>query len=217
LRSVESAPSRQVFTRLFKEYGLPERIRTDNGIPFASSALGRLSALSGWWIRLGVMPELIEPGKPQQNGRHERMHRTLKAETTRPPGGDLRAQQRKFNTFVEEFNALRPHEAIAMATPASLYTPSPRPYPEKLPPLEYPAHFEKRYVSTNGGMRWKTNWVPVSKVCEGEYIGLEEVDNEIWDVYFGPLRIGRFHEEFLRIEDKNGRLFRHKQTVTHVP
>ena len=211
LRSTACASAKRVFVRLFREFGLPDRIRTDNGVPFATVSLGRMSSLSGWWIRLGVMPELIEPGKPQQNGRHERMHRTLKDATARPPAGNLRAQQRVFNNFREEFNKVRPHEALDLRPPSAFYTPSPRPFPEKLPELEYPAHFEKRYVSYNGGMRWKSNWVCVSRICQGAHIGLEEVDNEVWDVYFGPLRIGRFYEQLMRIQDDAGRLFRHQK------
>src|SRR5262249_7533012 len=114
----------------------------------------RLSTLSAWWVRLGIVPELIEPGRPAQNGRHERMHRTLKAETTRPAAGSLAAQQRRFNVFREEFNDERPHEALDQETPAACYTPSPRPMPARLPPLEYPDRFEVRYVSANGGIRW---------------------------------------------------------------
>ena len=125
LLSTKVIEAKPVFTRLFKEYGLPKRIRTDNGVPFATNTLARLSKLSAWWVRLGVLPELIEPGKPQQNGRHERMHRTLKAEATRPPAGSCRAQQRKFNHFREEFNQERPHEALDMHTPASCYESSP--------------------------------------------------------------------------------------------
>ena len=123
LLSTKVVEAKPVFTRLFKEYGLPKRIRTDNGVPFATNTLARLSKLSAWWVRLGVLPELIEPGKPQQNGRHERMHRTLKAETTRPPAGSCRAQQRKFNASGQEFNHERPHEALDMHTPASCYEP----------------------------------------------------------------------------------------------
>ena len=191
LLSTKVVEAKPVFTRLFKEYGLPKRIRTDNGVPFATNTLARLSKLSAWWVRLGVLPELIEPGKPQQNGRHERMHRTLKAETTRPPAGSCRAQQRKFNHFREEFNQERPHEALDMHTPASCYESSPREMPTKLPPLEYPDRFEVRYVSANGGIRWKKHaWVNVSTVCIGEYVGLEEIDDGVWDVYFGPLSSG---------------------------
>jgi hypothetical protein len=166
-------------------------------------------------VRLGVLPELIEPGKPQQNGRHERMHRTLKAETTRPPAGSCRAQQRKFNGFRDEFNQERPHEALDMQTPASYYEPSPREMPNRLPPLEYPDRFEVRYVSANGGIRWKKHvWVNVSTVCIGEYVGLEEIDDGIWDVYFGPLRLGRLHDRLMRIEDAYGRLRRHSPRPT---
>jgi putative transposase len=211
LRSTSCTAAKPVFRRLFQEFGMPERIRTDNGVPFATVSLARLSTLSAWFVRLGIMPELIEPGKPQQNGRHERMHRTLKAEATRPPAANCRSQQRTFNCFREEFNNERPHEAIGLETPASVYQPSPRPYPAKLPPLEYPAHFEKRYVSYNGGIRWKSAWVHVSLTCAGEYLGLEAVDNQIWNVYFGPLRLGRLSEQHMRIEDEYGSLWRHKK------
>jgi transposase InsO family protein len=205
LDSTAVAGAKPVFTRLFKEYGLPTRIRTDNGVPFATTTLARLSALSAWWVRLGVMPELIEPGKPQQNGAHERMHRTLKDETTRPPAGNLAAQQRKFNHFRDEFNHERPHEALDQQTPASQYQPSSREMPNKIPPLEYPNRFEVRYVSANGGIRWNKHFVCVSSVCIGEHVGFEEIDNGIWNVYFGPLKLGRFDERHMRIKDQYGK------------
>jgi transposase InsO family protein len=210
LDSTAVAGAKPVFTRLFKEYGLPTRIRTDNGVPFATTTLARLSALSAWWVRLGVMPELIEPGKPQQNGSHERMHRTLKDETTRPPAGNLSAQQRKFNHFRDEFNNERPHEALDQQTPASQYQPSSREMPNKIPPLEYPNRFEVRYVSANGGIRWNKHFVCVSSVCIGEHVGFEEIDNGIWNVYFGPLKLGRFDERHMRIEDQYGKLKRQR-------
>lgn len=210
LHSTATVGAKPVFTRLFHEYGLPKRIRTDNGAPFATTSLARLSKLSAWWVRLGILPELIEPGKPQQNGRHERMHKTLKAEATRPPAGNLRAQQRKFNRFRSEFNDIRPHEALDQETPDSVYESSPRPMPKKIPPLEYPDRFEVRYVSANGGIRWNHHWVNVSTVCVGEYVGLEEIDDGLWNIYFGPLKLGRFHERSMRIEDEYGRLKRHK-------
>lgn len=208
LGSTAGPEAQPVFTRLFKEYGLPLRIRTDNGVPFATTTLARLSKLSAWWVRLGILPEFIEPGRPDQNGRHERMHRTLKAATTRPAAGSLGAQQRRFNAFREEFNHVRPHEALAQQTPATCYHPSPRPMPDRLPPLEYPDRFEVRYVSANGGIRWNHRWVNVSTVCVGEYVGLEEIDDGIWNVYFGPLRLGRLLERHMRIEDAYGRLKR---------
>jgi transposase InsO family protein len=210
LSSTRVAEAKPVFTRLFKEFGLPKRIRTDNGVPFATNTLGRLSQLSAWWVRLGIFPEFIEPGKPQQNGRHERMHRTLKAETTRPPARTRRAQQRRFDRFRQEFNSERPHEALDMQSPASRYEASPREMPSKLPPLEYPDRFEVRYVSANGGIRWHHRWVNVSHVCVGEYVGLEEIADGIWNVYFGPLKLGRLLERHMRIEDAYGRLTRHR-------
>lgn len=210
LASTSVQDAKPVFARVFREFGLPQRIRTDNGPPFATVSLARLSSLSAWWVRLGILPELIEPGKPQQNGRHERMHRTLKADTTRPPAANLSAQQRRFNTFRIEFNEQRPHEALDQNTPASCYTPSPRPMPDKIPALEYPDRFEVRYVSANGGIRWNHAWVNVSICCAGEYVGLEEIDDGVWNVFFGPLKLGRFHERHMRIEDANGRLLRHR-------
>jgi transposase InsO family protein len=205
LTGVTAAESQPVFRHLFRTYGLPARIRSDNGVPFATQALGRWSPLSVWWIRLGVLPDLIEPASPQQNGRHERMHRTLKRDTARPPQHSRRAQQRRFDAWRREFNELRPHEALGDATPASRYAPSPRPYPTRLAPLEYPAHYERRLVSRNGGIRWHARWVNVSQTLGGEYLGLVEIDDGEWDVYFGPLRLGRFHERTYLLEDALGR------------
>lgn len=199
-RSTASATARSVFHRAFAEYGLPRVIRTDNGVPFATTALGRLSALSVWWIRLGIQPELIEPAHPEQNGRHERMHRTLKADTTRPPAANLQAQQRRFNRFRTEYNEERPHEALDQETPASVYQASPRRLPDRVPPIEYPAHFEVRLVSANSGIRWKRAWIGVTQTLAGEYVGLEEVDDGRWDVYFGAVRLGRMDERLRRIE-----------------
>ena len=200
--------TKAVFTRLFKEFGLPNRIRTDNGAPFASTALSRISTLSAWWIRFGIRPELIEPGKPQQNGSHERIHKTLKAEATKPPAGNQKAQQRKFNVFTGEFNNVRPHEALGQETPSSVYKLSKRKMPKKLPDIRYPKHFEIRYVSANGCIRWKSQWVRVTSTLKGHYIGLEEVDDGIWSVYFSNLRLGFYHEKTNRIEDDLGRFYR---------
>jgi transposase InsO family protein len=210
LRSTSLELSRPVFFRLFDEHGLPRAIRTDNGVPFATTALGRLSSLSVWWIRLGIRPQLIEPSHPEQNGSHERMHRTLKNETTRPAKGNLAAQQVRFNHFRTEYNEQRPHEALGQETPATLYRPSPRVLPKRLPEIEYPAHYEVRYVSANGGMRWKCAWVCVTHTLAGEYVGLNEVGDGLWDVYFGTVLLGRMDERKLRIVDHRGRWIRRK-------
>jgi transposase InsO family protein len=205
LMSTQVAESRPVFVHAFEQYGMPARIRSDNGVPFATQALGRLSPLSVWWVRLGILPDLIQPACPQQNGRHERMHRTLKAECTRPASSSRPAQQRRFDRWRAEYNELRPHEALGDATPAARYTPSPRAYPHRLPALDYPAHYEVRRVSRNGGIRWNHQWVNVTHTLGGELIGLTEIDEGEWDVYFGPLRLGRFHERTCLIEDALGR------------
>src|SRR5712691_894852 len=217
LLSTKHSDSRPVFLRLFKEHGLPRIIRTDNGVPFATTALGRLSLLSVWWICLGIYPELIEPAHPEQNGRHERMHRTLKAETTHPPGGNLSSQQRRFNQFRAEYNDERPHEALDQETPASKYHPSAREMPRQLPLIDYPAHYEVRLVSRNGGIRWNHQWVNVTHTLGGEYVGLEEIDNDLWDVYFGPLKLGRFNERTLRIENHLGRIQRRGKVLPTSP
>jgi putative transposase len=193
--------TKRCFTRLFNEYGLPQRIRTDNGVPFASNAIGRLSTLSVWWIKLGIYPEQIEPGKPQQNGKHERMHRTLKKEATIPPEKNLRAQQKRFDAFCDEYNNIRPHEALGMKTPASVYAASPRVMPKKLKHFDYPCHFEVRLVSKNSGVRWQHEWVKVSTTLAEEYIGFEEIDDGIHNVYFCNVLIGRFFEKQLKIGD----------------
>jgi transposase InsO family protein len=188
------------FTRLFRKFGLPERIRTDNGTPFASNALGRLSRLSVWFVQLGILPQFIEPASPQQNGRHENMHLVLKRRS-RPPRSSMRTQQRAFNDFRAEFNYVRPHEALHGAVPADLYEPSPRPFPTTLEPITYPGHFETRLVSANGGIRWYADRVGVSQLLAGHDIGLEEVDLGLFDVYFGPIWLGRFIEHKRRIVD----------------
>lgn len=205
LPSTAHETAKPIFRRLFQEYGLPQRIRSDNGVPFATTAIGRLSRLSIWWIRLGIQPQLIEPGRPQQNGRHERMHKTLKQQTTRPPAATARGQQRRFDRFRREFNEERPHEALGQHTPASRYEASPRPFPAKLPPIEYPAHFEKRLMSRNGGFRWASKRIPLSHLLEGQCIGLEEVGDGIWDVYYSNVRLGQMDERILKVEDALGR------------
>jgi putative transposase len=189
------------FRRLFEEYGLPKRIRTDNGVPFASNALARLSQLSVWFIKLGIYPELIEPGEPQQNGVHERMHRTLKQEATIPPASSLKGQQRKFDAFREEFNQERPHEAIDMKRPAELYQCSERDFPKKMETYDYPGHFLVRRVSRGGTIRVFGHQPFVSNVLQEDYVGLEEVDDGVYDLYFCFYQIGRYDLQENRVQD----------------
>jgi len=189
------------FKGLFTIYGLPGRIRTDNGVPFASNALARLSQLSVWFIKLGIYPELIEPGKPQQNGVHERMHRTLKQETTIPPGSSLRGQQRKFDRFREEFNGERPHEALGMKRPGELYHVSSRAMPKRIEPYDYPAHYLVRRVSRAGTIRVFHKQIFVSNTLHEDYVGLEEVDDGVYDLYWCFYQIGRYELKTNKIHD----------------
>jgi transposase InsO family protein len=185
-----SDPVQQVFESAFREFGLPQAIRTDNGAPFSTLAPGGLSRLAVWWIRLGIRPERIMPGRPDQNGRHERMHSTLKAETARPPGGSLRGQQRRFQAFCQEYNHERPHEALDYDTPASRYEPSLRPYPRRLLEPDYPAHFRVERAYPNGVISFRgTQWY-LSLCLAGELVGLEAVDDDRWAVHFGPIPLG---------------------------
>jgi transposase InsO family protein len=189
------------FRELFETYGLPNRIRTDNGVPFASNALGRLSQLSVWFIKLGIYPELIEPGQPQQNGVHERMHRTLKQEATIPPGASLHSQQLRFDHFRNQFNHERPHEALHMHVPAQLYRPSLRAMPSRIHSYDYPAHLLVRKVSTAGTIRIFRHQIFVSNTLHKDYVGLEEVDDGIYDLYFCFYQIGRYDLKDNRIRD----------------
>ena len=200
-------PTRKAFELLFREYGLPWRIRTDNGVPFASRSAGGLSELSKWWVRLGIMPERIEPGKPQQNGRHERMHKTLKEATAIPPAQTTQLQQQVFDGFRIRYNNERPHEGLEQKTPASQYRPSTRSIPEKLPELEYPGHFRVNLVHHSGIINHQGHRVYIAGLLQGEKVGLEEAAEDVWDVYFGPLRLGRFemrqtakaHNDYLKL------------------
>lgn len=190
------------FERVFREYGLPLAIRTDNGVPFASRALGGLSRLSAWWVRLGITPERIEPGCPQQNGRHERMHRTLKRDSVTPPRASLAAQQRAFDHFRIEYNEERPHHALGKITPAELYQPSPRPYPSRLPEVQYPAGFTVRRVRNGGDIKWQGKLIYVTNTLIGEPVGLYQTDEELWSVYYGALELGRLDARCARVEPK---------------
>jgi hypothetical protein len=180
----------QAFEQLFCERGLPAAIRSDNGVPFASpNALFNLSKLAVWWLRLGVQIERIKPGHPQQNGRHERMHRTLKQETTRPPGQNSLQQQARFDDFVHEFNEERPHEAIAMKVPAKLYQPSPRIY-QGIGELQYPFHDRTITVTACGRICMHRKKINISTVLAGQTLGIKEVDEGIWLVSFMRYDLG---------------------------
>lgn len=180
--------------RVFQEYGLPAAIRSDNGVPFTSQALGGLSRLNVWWMKLGIIHQRIRPAHPQENGRHERMHRTLKAETTRPPAQTIGAQQRRFSQWRRQFNQDRPHQAIAYACPARLYLPSLQRYPSRLPEPQYDSHCEVRRVSTAGAIRFANTQIFLSSVLAGEHIGLEEIDDGIWNVLFFDHVLGRLDQ-----------------------
>jgi len=193
LRSVEGTPVRALFDAAFREYGLPLALRTDNGPPFASTGVAGLSSLSIWWVKLGITPERIEPGHPEQNGRHERMHRTLKHETAKAPFGpaaSLRAQQAVFDQFRVSFNNHRPHEALDQQTPASLYRPSSRAYTGRVPELDYDAVDAVRRVRHNGEVKWRGRLVYVGSVLAGEPIGITALDERFACLTFGPITIG---------------------------
>jgi hypothetical protein len=187
------------YERVFKDHGLPLAIRTDNGAPFASVALGGLSHLAVWLIKLGIIPERIEPGKPEQNGRHERFHRTLKEAAINPPRYSLGEQQKVFDRFVMEFNNERPHEANGQKTPASVYHPSHREYPSKLPEIAYANNIVVRQVRIGGPIKWKGNLVYVSKALTGEPVALNQIDNRLWEVYYSSVLLGILDEDLGRI------------------
>ena len=189
------------FMETFREYGLPQVIRTDNGPPFATTALAGLSALAVWWVRLGIGLERIDPGQPQQNGRHERMHRTLKEATAKPPRANLRAQQKAFAEFVQEYNHERPHEALEQRVPAQIYARSAREYPERLPPQRgYPEGWETRLVRKGGQIKWQSKDLRLCDALWGQELGLKPVAARQREVYFEGLQLGIFDEGKGRIK-----------------
>ena len=196
LSSTASAPAHVVFTRLFRTYGVPRVIRSDNGVPFASPlALSRLSTLAVWWIRLGIRPERIAPGQPQQNGAHEQMHKTLKAEATRLPALTLMRQQACFDRFRREYNTERPHEALGLHPPASCYTPSLRRFPARLPRLEYPAAADIRRVSHTGTVKWRSDCIWLTSALAGQDVAFHHTAADTWTVAFGPLVLGTLNPD----------------------
>lgn len=188
-------PTQEAFKRTFLEYGLPLRIRSDNGTPFASTAIGGLSRLSIWWVKLGILPERTRPGHPQDNGSHERMHRTLKTETAKPARPSPEEQQTAFDAWRHEFNQERPHEALGMATPASVYHRSPRSMPEEPGDPEYPDHFEVRRIHRNGRLKFRGQFVGLGAVLGTELVGIEPVDDCHSQLWFGPIHLGLITEQ----------------------
>ena len=186
--------------RAFREYGLPLVIRTDNGPPFASVGLGSLTPLSAWWVKLGIVPERIEPGHPEQNGRLERLHRTLKAETATPPKANRRRQLQAFDRFRHSYNVERPHEALGQRPPSLLYTPSFRPYPARVSSPEYGPGVTVRSVRSNGEIKWKGDLLYISESLRGEPVGLVQQDERTWSIQFGPLLIGILDDPLRRVD-----------------
>jgi putative transposase len=183
----------------FQEYGLPLAIRHDNGAPFASVGIGGISTLAIWLIKLWIRPERIQPGHPEQNGRHERMHRTLKEATAMPPQNNLAVQQKAFDRFKRENNNERPHEALGQKIPAAFYQPSRRRLPAKLPPVEYASWYTVRQVRHNGCIKWKGNFVYVSQALAGEPIGLRQIGEREWEVRFSFLPLGILDERIVKV------------------
>ena len=193
-------PSMAVYERAFREYGLPRRIRTDNGFPFAMTTLGGLTPLTVWLLKLGVMPERIDPGCPQQNPRHERMHRTLKAKTASPPKANLSAQQRAFNRFRREFNEVRTHQGLGRGVcPIDRYRVSPRSYPNRMPDMHYPDEYWVRKVKCGGYIKLNGHSLYLTRQLIGEHVGLKPIGLDLWQLYFGELKLGIIDERLKRV------------------
>src|SRR4029077_6129687 len=196
-RKRNTARVQAIYEAAFREYGMPEAIRTDNGPPFASHAVSGLSRLAVWWIKLGIVPERLAAGHPEQNGSHERMHRTLKQEAAQPPAADRRKQQQELHRFRQEYNQVRPHEALGMQTPAALYRPSARDYPSRVPEPEYPATMVVRSAHGQGIFRWKKHDVFLTEVLWGENVGLLPEDDRWFTIYFAQHPLARFDSQNL--------------------
>jgi hypothetical protein len=188
-------PAKAVFRQLFKHYGLPRVIRTDNGSPFASTGPAGLSRLSAWWTTLGIQVEFIRPGHPEENGSHEQMHRVFKAETTRPPTHTRQGQQHRTSGWVKYYNRLRPHEALKQKVPASKYRKSSKRFPPRPQHLNYPARWLQRQVRSNGEIRWRGRKRFIGEAFVRQRIGLKPLQRGVQAVYFGPLLIGHLHDD----------------------
>ena len=191
---------RGILEASFREYGLPQRIRSDNGAPFASRAIAGISQIAVYLMKLGIVPERIRAGHPEQNGRHERMHRTLEEETARPPAANRRLQQKAFDRFRKEYNQERPHEALGQKTPASCYRPSTRRYPARMREPEYGSNMQVRRINLRGGFSRKQESVFLSEALIGESVGLEPLDERYFTVYFAQFPLGRFDSQQMKVE-----------------
>jgi putative transposase len=187
------------FRRLFRQHGLPDAIRSDNGAPFASTGIHGLTHLNVWWLQLGIAHQRITPGQPQQNAAHERMHRSLKQRLPRPPAANLNLQQRVFNDFRRTYNYIRPHEALGDETPATRWKPSRRRYSKRIAPPRYPAHVELRRVSNAGCFRLHSGQQFLSQALNGETIGLEQIDDALWNILYYDTLLGRYDQNNHRI------------------
>jgi len=196
------------FKRVFRIYGIPKQIHTDNGSPFGSvRAIQRFTQLSYWFIELGITPVFSDPAHPEQNGRHERMHRDLKAACAKPSAYNLKAQQRRLNHFVKQYNNIRPHEALGMKTPAKIHDFSTRPFPEKIPNFDYDTNYKVLKVTQNGAIRWKSYyWVYLTAALKGKYVAIQDIGNGIWKVFYRNVFLGFFDEKHLRNKKKSIRL-----------
>ena len=198
LGSMTTAETKPAFRALFREYGLPKAIRTDNGAPFAAHGIHGLCELNVWWLQLGIVHQRIHPASPQENPTHERMHRDLKRETTRPAAHSLRPQPKRFDAFRRRYNEERPHDGIGGRFPASLWTPSPREYSDRIVPPEYPADMEVRRVCNAGTFRFGGQPF-LSLALRQQDIGLEEVADDIWNIVYYTTLLGRIDARTLRI------------------
>jgi transposase InsO family protein len=196
------------FTKVFRKFGIPKQIHTDNGSPFGSvRAIRRFTQLSYWFIELGIIPVFSDPAHPEQNGRHERMHRDLKAACAKPAAYDLKAQQRSLNRFVKEYNHIRPHEALGMKSHAFVHNYSTRPFPERISIFDYNSNMKVLKVTQNGAIRWKSYyWVYLTAALKGKYVGIQDIGNGIWKVFYRNVFLGYFNENELRNKKTSIRL-----------
>lgn len=194
LRDESVAVTRRELARIFRQYGLPERIRCDNGTPFGGGGPTGLTRLSAWWVKLGIEVEFMTPGRPCENGAHEQFHRVYKAEVARAPARRRAEQQRRSNKWLRDYNEVRAHEALGMETPVTHYRPSQRPLPEQLQPWKYPQGWLRRWVKGNGEISWQGKRRFVGEAFVRDYVGLRPLRKGVWHVYFGPILVGELHE-----------------------